>query len=95
MKKDVKLIKFTTGEEVVCEIVKTYGDVIEFKNGLTMVFNGQGIQAIPFSMNIEDNEVIVVNISQVQFQATPRKDLLDQYQQQFSGIITPPKSLIT
>lgn len=93
--KNVKLIKFTTGEEVVCEVVKTYGDVIEFKNGLTMVFNGQGIQAIPFSMNIEDDEVISVNIAQVQFQATPRKDLLDQYVQQHSGIIQPQKTLIT
>lgn len=92
---NVKLIKFTTGEEVVCEVVKTYGDVIEFKNGLTMVFNGNGIQAIPFSMNIEDDEVISVNIAQVQFQATPRKDLLDQYVQQHSKIIQPPKSLIT
>lgn len=93
--KNVKLIKFTTGEEVVCQVVKTYGDVIEFKNGLTMVFNGQGIQAIPFSMNIEDDEVISVNISQVQFQTTPRKDLLDQYVQQHSSLIQPQKTLIT
>jgi len=92
---EVKLLKFTTGEEVVATIVKETQDQMILKNGMTMVFNGQAMQAIPFSMNIDDGTEISINKAQLQFVTTPREDLLTQYQAQYSSIITPPKTLIT
>ena len=47
---NIKLIKFTTGEEAVFEVVKIWGEYVVVKNGLTMVFDGQSLRAIPFSV---------------------------------------------
>lgn len=91
----IKLIKFNTGEEVVANIMTDNDTELKFKNGLTMVYNGQGIQAIPFSMNCEDGAEITVPKDRIQFMAEPRADLKTQYQQQFSGLIVPQKDLIT
>jgi len=93
---DIKLIKFTTGEETVFEIVQENTDTIEVKNGLTMVFDGQTIRAIPFTVNIDDGTVLTLSHDDIIFVAEPRKDLLDQYKTQFSSIIVPDtKELIT
>lgn len=93
---DIKLVKFTTGEETVFEIVQENADTIEVKNGLTMVFDGQTIRAIPFTVNIDDGTVLTLSQDDIIFIAEPRKDLLDQYKTQFSSIIVPDtKELIT
>jgi len=91
----IKLIKFNTGEEVVANVMKDTDEQLVFKNGLTMVFNGQGIQAVPFSMNAEDAVEITVLKDRIQYITEPRKDLKEQYQQQFSSLIVPQKDLIT
>ena len=92
----IKLIKFTTGEETVFEIVQENADTIEVKNGLTMVFDGQTIRAIPFTVNIDDGTVLTLSQDDIIFIAEPRNDLLDQYKTQFSSIIVPDtKELIT
>lgn len=93
---NIKLIKFTTGEEVVCDVIDdaTAGRPLTFKNGLTMVWNGQQITGIPFSMNVEDGQEITVSSESIIFITEPRKDLIDQYKQQFSSIITPPSGII-
>ena len=90
----IKLIKFNTGEEVVANVMKDTDSEITFKNGLTMVFNGQGMQAIPFSMNSEEGVEITILKDRIQFISEPRADLKTQYQQQFSSLIVPPKELI-
>lgn len=93
---DIKLVKFTTGEETVFEIVQENADTIEVKNGLTMVFDGTTIRAIPFTVNIDDGTVLTLSQDDIIFIAEPRKDLLDQYKNQFSSIIVPDtKELIT
>ena len=95
MSKDIKLIKFNTGEEVICEVLKVQGDYTTFKNALTMVWNGKAIQAVPFSMNINDGQEIKVFHENIQFNTEPRKELIEQYKQQFSSIIAPSSSIIT
>jgi len=94
---DIKLIKFTTGEETVFEIVQENADTIEVKNGLTMVFDGTSIRAIPFTVNIDDGTVITLSQDDIIFIAEPRKDLKDQYKEQYgSSLIMPDtKELIT
>jgi len=92
---NIQLFKFTTGEEVVFEVIKQDDTSVTVKNGLTMVWNGQNITAIPFSVNIQDSQELTFSLDKIIFQTEPRKDLQDQYKQQFSSIITPPTSIIT
>ena len=92
---NIKLIKFTTGEEVVFDVVKVYGDYVVVKNGLTMVFDGQSLRAIPFSVNVDDGSEIELRVHEIIFMTEPRKDLVEQYKTQFSAIIQPPKGIVT
>jgi hypothetical protein len=93
---NTKLIKFTTGEETIFEIVNdARPDSIIVKNGLTMVFNGSSIQAIPFSVNLKDGTELSISRDKIIFITDPRDDLGEQYESQFSTIIQPPKGIVT
>ncbi len=93
---NTKLIKFTTGEETIFEIVNdARPDSIIVKNGLTMVFNGSSIQAIPFSVNLKDGTELEISRDKIIFITDPREDLAEQYESQFSTIIQPPKGIVT
>jgi len=85
----IKLIKFVTGEESIFEIIRELENTIEVKNGLTMIFDGNSIRAIPYSVNINDGTVVTIDKKSIIFISEPRTDLEDQYKQQFSSIITP------
>ncbi len=92
---NIQLFKFTTGEETVFEVVQEAADTITVKNGLTMVYDGTAIRAIPFTVNVDEGQEITISQDDLIFITEPRKDLKDQYKQQFSPIITPPSGIIT
>lgn len=92
---NIKLLKFTTGEEVIINLISEDPLKVTFKDGLTMVFDGQRLQAIPFSMMIEENQEVSISRDKLIFITDPRKDLIEQYKSQFSPILTPNKSIIT
>jgi len=92
---NIQLLKFTTGEETVFEVVSENADTITVKNGLTMVFDGSAIRAVPFTVNVDEGQEITVSQDDLIFVTEPRKDLKEQYKQQFSTIITPDTGIIT
>ena len=92
---NIKLLKFTTGEEVIINLISEDPLKVTFKDGLTMVFDGQRLQAIPFSMMIEEHQELSISRDKLIFITEPRKDLIEQYNAQFSSILTPNKSIIT
>lgn len=92
---NIKLLKTTSGEEVICEVVSMDSNRLVIKNGLTMVWDGKNIQAIPFSVNCKDGVEINFNQDNMQFITEPREDMVVQYKKQFSPIITPESSIIT
>jgi hypothetical protein len=92
---NIQLLKFTTGEETVFEVVSENADTITVKNGLTMVFDGSAIRAVPFTVNVDEGQEITVSQDDLIFITEPRKDLKEQYKQQFSTIITPDTGIIT
>ena len=92
---NIQLLKFTTGEETVFEVVSENADTITVKNGLTMVFDGSAIRAVPFTVNVDEGQEITVSQDDLIFVTQPRKDLKEQYKQQFSQILTPDNTIIT
>ena len=86
---NIKLIKFTTGEECMFDVVREDDNSIVVKNGLTMIFDGQNIRAVPFSVNTTDDQEIVLGRTHMVFITVPRDDLKQMYQQQFSSVILP------
>ena len=88
---DIRLIKFTTGEEVIVTVESEDADTITFKDGLTMVYTQQGFQPVPFAMLIDEHSPITVNRDKIIYVTTPSKDLTENYRQQMSPIIQPNK----
>lgn len=87
----VKLIKFTTGEEVIVTVVSQDDRTITFKDGLTMVYTKDGFQPIPFAMLINEHTPITVSVDKVIYITDASNELTENYKKQMSPIIQPNK----
>ena len=90
----IKIIQLATGEQLITE----YDEVInEMTNPLFIhvVPNETGGQVSlhPYDMIIDGN--ITVNPDQIIWTGNPDNKILNQYQEVFSSIITPPKGNVT
>ena len=90
----IKIIQLATGEQLIAE----YDEVIhEMTNPLFIhiVPNEQGGQVSlhPYDMIVEGN--ILLNSDQIIWTGVPEQKLLNQYQDVFKTIITPPTNKVT
>jgi len=90
----IKIIQLATGEQLITEIDEVS---CEITNPLFIhvVPNEQGGQVSlhPYDMIVEGN--ITVNPDQIIWTGTPEQKILNQYQEVFSSIITPPTNKVT
>jgi secreted trypsin-like serine protease len=87
----VKLIKFTTGEEVIVTVISQDDRTITFKDGLTMVYTQNGFQPVPFAMLVDEHAHITVNTDKIIYITDASKELTANYQKQMSPILQPNK----
>ena len=90
----IKIIQLATGEQLIAEI----DDVsFELVNPLFIhvVPNEKGGQVSlhPYDMIVEGN--IILNPDQIIWTGVPEQKILNQYQEVFSSIITPPTNKVT
>ena len=90
----IKIIQLATGEQLIAEI----DDVsFELTNPLFIHVvpneTGGSITLHPYDMIVEGN--ITLNPDQVIWTGIPEQKLLNQYQEVFSKIITPPNGKVT
>ena len=94
---DIKLMKLTTGEEILAEIVSENASAVTMKNVLAVVLNptreGISYGFMPWGSLTSDNKVI--NPNTVIYDAEPSDDLRNGYASMFGGVVIPPKTLIT
>ena len=87
-----------TGEDVIADLVKENDDSIVIKNPIVAVPGGQQGQIgfAPWSPLLEGRDVdLEVTRRYVVYINEPQEDIVDQYQQMFASISTPPtKKLI-
>ena len=92
----IKIIQLATGEQLITEFDELVSES-KLTNPLfiNVVANEQGGQVTlhPYDMIVSGS--ITVNPDQVIWTADPDEKLLNQYQEVFSKIITPPKGNIT
>ena len=95
---NVKLIKMWTGEDVIADLIKENGDWIIITNPIVAVPSGQQGQIgfAPWSPLLEGKDTeIEVTRRYVVYINDPQEDIVDQYNQMFGSISTPPsKKLI-
>jgi hypothetical protein len=88
---DIKLIKFTSGEEIIAEILGNNGSKTTIKNGVTLVYHQtkEGTVSVGFSPFMPYSEGdIDISDSSVTGTSMVKKELLSEYNRIYgSGII--------
>ena len=90
---DVKLLRITTGEEVVAELVSETDDTVTLKNGLVVLPTNTGVGFAPWATVIDqDNPEITVSKTHVVYIVPVQEDVSKKYNEMFgSKLITPDK----
>ena len=90
----IKIIQLATGEQLITELNETGYELTNplFINVIPNEKGGQ-VSLHPYDMIVSGP--ITVNPDQVIWTADPDQKLLNQYQEVFSTIITPPKGNVT
>ena len=94
---EVKLIRMSSGEDVVAEIIKQDENIIGVKNPIVAIQTGAGkLGFAPWSPIVsKEIESFDMNARFLIYVSDPDPDVVDQYKNMFSTIATPPsKKLI-
>ena len=94
---NVKLIRISTGEEIIAEVLSETDDSITVQNGLVVLPNPQGVGFAPWATVIsKDEPEITVKKTFIIYVAAVQDDVAQKYNEMFgSKLVTPsPKKLI-
>ena len=91
----VKLIRMWSGEDVIADLSEEKSDSIVITNPIVAIPAQQGqIGFAPWSPLVDKNAKLKVTRKYVVYIEDPQDDLVEQYNQMFGNIATPPKKLI-
>ena len=94
-KKQIKLLRLTSGEEIIAEISHELNNTIIVYDAILMIPAGQGkIGFMPWMPYTRAKNGLVLRKQDVMFIIDPIQDLIDQFKAVRSGIVTPPKGMI-
>ena len=92
---NVKLLRITTGEEVVAEIVEETADSITIKNGLVVLPSAQNVGFAPWATVVDRQEPEIIMSKQfLVYAAALDPSVKNKYCEMFGGITTPDKKII-
>ena len=93
---NVKLIRMSSGEDVVATVMEDGDELLTIQVALVEIPTGQGQMGFaPWSPILsKEQKDIPVNKKFVVYIAEVNSDIVDQYKQMFSTIVTPEKKLI-
>lgn len=92
---NIKIVRLSTGEELICEVVKTESSKLKLKDVAILIpTQANQLGLAPFmaysdaagGMEIEENFIM--------FMVDPVSDLQSQWQTMFSRVITAPSKII-
>ena len=94
-KKQIKLLRLTSGEEIIAEISHELNNTIMVYDAILMIPAGEGkIGFMPWMPYTRAKEGLVLRKEDVMFIIDPIDSLIDQFKEFRSGIVTPPKGVI-
>lgn len=91
---DIKLVKLVTGEEVLTKYETGKSQIVTLHNPVKLQLSQKGVAMIPLSPFMKENAKILISTDSVIYTVDPDEDVVNAYNQQFGGIITPPSNLI-
>jgi hypothetical protein len=92
-----KLIRLTSGEEVIANVTKENDDIVEFDKPIVLIPAGEGkLGFMPFMPYTKAEEGLTISKQFVVFAVDPIEDLVEQHRQATSSIqLTQPQGIIT
>ena len=96
---NIKIIKLSTGEELIGE-VEDKGLSYSIKNAVQIAIIPSRTNAQQPSIGLApwlpyaENDPVLIPKQNVVYEAKPVKEMINNYSSIFSGIITPPKTLL-
>lgn len=93
---NVKLIRMSSGEDVVATVVEDGDELLTIQDAIVAIPTGQGQMGFaPWSPILsKEQKDIPVNKKFIVYIAEVNSEIVDQYKQMFSTIVTPEKKLI-
>ena len=93
---NVKLIRMSSGEDVVATIVDETDSVLKIEDAIVAIPTGEGkLGFAPWSPILsKSDKILPVNKNFVVYVAEVAEDIVNQYNQMFSKIVTPTNKLI-
>ena len=90
---EVKLIRLTSGEDVIAEVIRQDDDSVTIQNGIVGVPSQQGtLTFVAWSPMISKNEKeISISRRFVVYIAEAAEEIVQQYEQMYSPLVTPEK----
>ena len=92
---NVKLLRISTCEEIIAEIVEENDETITVRNGLVCVPQQQSVGFIPWATVVDKQEPeITIGRQFIVYIAAVDPTVKNKYSEMFGGITTPEKKLI-
>jgi len=92
---NVKLVRLTTGEDVMCDLIEETDDSVTFANPIVAVPAGNGqIGFAPWSPLLsKEVKELTLDKKFVMYVSEAQEQIVTEYQSMFSPIIAPSKKL--
>jgi hypothetical protein len=95
MEKKMKLVRLSSGEEVIGKVVDNGSDVT-ITDGYSLIPAGEGkIGFMPFMAYTKAKQGITIPKNFVVFMVDPVDELVDQVRQMDTGLVTPKSKIIS
>jgi len=95
MEKNMKLVRLSSGEEVIGKVVDNGSD-ITITDGYSLIPAGEGkIGFMPFMAYTKAKQGITIPKNFVVFMVDPVDELVDQVRQMDTGLVTPKSKIIS
>ena len=92
---NTKLIRFRSGEDVLCDLVSEKDTELSIDNALVAVPQGQGqLGFAPWSPLAKEKEPLTIPRDYVVYVTEANPDIVEQYEGLFATLVTPKKQLI-
>ncbi len=95
MERDTRLVRVSSGEDVICNVITIEEDYITVTDAIVAVPAGEGqIGFAPWSPLLKEGEELSIQMSHVLYIAFANQNITEQYEGMFSKVITPKNNLI-
>ena len=94
MERDTRLVRVSSGEDVICNMIAIEDDYVTVTDAIVAVPAGEGqIGFAPWSPLLKENEELNIQMSHVLYISFPNDNIKEQYEAIMGGsnVITPPE----